>query len=186
MKKIKVTITLLLVIATLTVNAQSKLFTRNGKINFFSKTTAENIDADNNEVFSMIDPQKKSVAFQLLNTGFKFERALMQEHFNENYIESSKFPKTTFQGIITDSSKVDFNKDGKYDVSISGSLTMHGVTKKNDIKAIIIVSGKNVTGKSNFIIKLSDYNIKIPTLVANQISQAVSISVSCNYEPFTR
>lgn len=186
MKKVKVIAMAMLILSTAGVNAQGKLFTRNGKINFFSKTTAENIDANNNEVFSIIDPQKNEVAFQVLNTGFKFEKALMQEHFNENYIESSKFPKAIFQGTITDPSMVDFNKEGNYNVTVTGSLLMHGVTNKVTIPATVHIADKKVSAESKFTIKLADYNIKIPAVVANQISETVVVSVNCQYEPYNR
>jgi len=103
-------------------HAQDKWYTRNGTISLFSETPAENIDANNNEVFSMLDEQKNELAFQVLITGFKFKKALMQEHFNENYMESSKFPKANFQGKIVDPSKVDFDKDGSYNVDIAGNV----------------------------------------------------------------
>lgn len=186
MKQVKLIALAMLVLSTLAGNAQGKWFTRNGKINFFSKTTAENIDANNNEVFSMIDPQKNEVAFQVLNTGFKFEKALMQEHFNENYMESSKFPKASFQGTITDPSKVDFNKDGTYNVTVAGNLTMHGVIRKIDIPASIHIANKKVNGETKFNIKLADYGIKIPSVVSNQVSETVTITVNCQYEPFNR
>jgi len=122
----------------------------------------------------------------VLNTGFKFEKALMQEHFNENYMESSKFPKASFQGTITDPSKVNFNKDGIYQVVVAGNLTMHGVTKNLSIPAIIHVADKKISGESKFDIKLADYNITIPSVVAKQISENVTISVNCMYEPYSR
>lgn len=186
MKQVKVIAMAMLVLSTLAGNAQGKWFTRNGKINFFSKTTAENIDANNNEVFSIIDPQKNEIAFQVLNTGFKFEKALMQEHFNENYMESSKFPKASFQGTITDPSKADFKKDGVYNVTVTGNLSMHGVTKKIDIPATIRVDKQKLSGESKFNIKLADYGIKIPSVVANQISESVAVTVNCQYEPYAR
>ena len=186
MKHLKVMIAAMLLFTAFKSSAQEKWFTRNGKINFFSKTTAENIDANNNEVFSMIDPQKNEVAFQVLNTGFKFDKALMQEHFNENYMESPKYPKAVFKGIITDPSKVDFNKDGTYNVTVNGDLSMHGVTNKVTIPAIIRIADKKVSGESKFDVKLADYKISIPSVVAKQLSETVTITVNCMYEPYKR
>ncbi len=186
MKHVKIIAIALLMLTAFKSQAQEKWITRNGKINFFSKTTAENIDANNNEVFSMIDQQKNQLAFQVLNTGFKFEKALMQEHFNENYMESSKFPKAVFQGTFTDPSKVDFNKDGIYQVTVAGNLTMHGVTKNITIPATIHIANKKISGESKFDVKLADYNISIPSVVAKQISENVTISVNCMYEPYNR
>ena len=186
MKKVKAIAFALLVLSAATSHAQEKWFTRNGKINFFSKTTAENIDANNNEVFSMIDPQKKEVAFQVLCTGFKFQKALMEEHFNENYMESTKYPKALFQGTIADPSKIDFSKDGTYNVTVAGNLTMHGVTNKINIPATIVVAAGKISGESKFNIKLADYKIEIPSVVAKQISETVAVTVNCQYEPFKR
>ena len=134
----------------------------------------------------MIDQQKGQLAFQVLNTGFKFEKALMQEHFNENYMESSKFPKASFLGTFTDPSKIDFNKDGNYQVIVAGNLTMHGVTKNVSIPATIHIANKKISGESKFDVKLADYNIQIPSVVAKQISEKVTISVNCMYEPYDR
>ena len=166
--------------------AQAKWYTRSGTISLFSETSAENIDANNNEVFSLLDQQKNELAFQVLVTGFKFKKALMQEHFNENYMESSKFPKASFQGKIADPSRVDFNKDGSYNVDIAGNLTMHGVTKPVTIPAVIRIADKKVSGESKFDVKLADYKIKVPTVVSQQVSETVSVTVNCRYEPYTR
>ena len=186
MKNLKLIAVVILLLATAKSQAQDKWFTRNGKINFFSKTTAENIDANNNEVFSMIDQSKNQVAFQVLNTGFKFDKALMQEHFNENYMESSKYPKASFQGVISDPSKVDFTKEGTYNVMVAGDLTMHGVTNKITIPAAITVADNKVNAQSKFNVKLADYGIKIPSLVEKQISQDVAITVNCQYDPYKK
>jgi len=166
--------------------AQGKWYTRNGKINFFSETSAENIDASNNEVFSLLDQDKNEVAFQVLITGFKFSKALMQDHFNENFMETSKFPKATFQGVIADPSKVDFTKDGDYNVNITGNLTMHGVSNKVTIPAHIHVADKKIAGESKFDVKLADYKIKVPEIVTQQVSDKVAVSVNCQYEPYAR
>jgi YceI-like domain len=163
---------------------ESRWFTKTGQISFFSKTTAEDIDAKNNEVFSLIDGSKAEVAFQVLVTGFKFKKSLMEEHFNENYMESTKFPKAVFKGSITDPGLVNFKTDGEYKVDVSGDLTLHGVTKKIVIPAIIRVKAGNVSASSTFPVKLADYGIRVPGLVAKQISEAVDVSVACNYEPY--
>jgi hypothetical protein len=186
MKKKLALLISVLIFSTLAINAQNKLITRNGKIKIFSKTTVENIDGENNEVLSLLDPQNKEIAFQVLITGFKFEKALMQEHFNENYMESSKYPKASFKGVFKEPSKIDFNKDGKYEVPISGELTIHGVAKKIEINSIIIIAGKKVSGQSKFNVKLGDYKIVVPSLVAEQISESIAISVNCNYDPYSR
>ena len=171
---------------TIQTKAQNKWFTRTGEAKFFSSTKAENIDAVNNEVFSMVDLTKGEVAFQVLVTGFKFKKALMEEHFNENYMESTKFPKASFQGTIADLGKVNFKNNGAYQVNVTGNLTMHGVTNKVTLPATINVSGGKFVAASKFNVALADYKIKVPSLVSKQVSETVEVSINCAYEPYTR
>lgn len=176
------TIILIGIIAcTQAIHAQSYL-TKNGKISFFSKTDMENIDAVNNQVVSVITPSTGSIAFSVLITGFQFKKALMQEHFNENYLESSKYPKASFKGTITDLSKVDFKKDGSYNVPVTGDLSIHNVTNKVTVPGIIVIKGGKVSANTNFKVKLDDYKISVPKLVENNISKTIEIKVDCNYE----
>ena len=112
----------------ITVDAQ-KYITRNGYTGFFSSTPLEDIKADNNQVACILDASTGNIVFQVLIRSFRFEKALMEEHFNENYLESEKFPKSTFEGKITNISDVDFSKNGIYNVTVNGDLSMHGVTK---------------------------------------------------------
>src|SRR5690606_29851446 len=104
-----------------------KYLTRSGKVTFFSSTPLEAIEAFNNEAASVMDAKTGDIVFQVPIRSFKFENALMQEHFNENYLESSKYPKAEFKGKITDINKVNFSKDGTYNVTSKGNLTIHGV-----------------------------------------------------------
>jgi polyisoprenoid-binding protein YceI len=171
---------------TARLHAQNKYITRTGTVSFFSSTSAENIDATNNEAFSLVDISKGEVAFQVLITGFKFKKALMEEHFNENYMESTKFPKAVFQGTITDLSKVNFKNNGTYTVNVTGDLTMHGVTNKVTIPATITIQGGKLSATSKFDVHLDDYKIKVPSLVSKQVAEAVAVSVNCAYEPYTR
>jgi polyisoprenoid-binding protein YceI len=181
-----ITLICTLFFAGVTTHAQNKYITRTGSVSFFSATTAENIDAVNNEAFSMVDITKGEVAFQVLITGFKFKKALMEEHFNENYMESPKFPKATFQGAITDLSKVNFKNNGAYPVNVTGDLTMHGITNKVTLPATITVQGGKLSALSKFDVKLADYKIKVPNLVSRQVAQLVNVTVNCVYEPYAR
>jgi polyisoprenoid-binding protein YceI len=166
--------------------SQDKIFTRNGSISFLSETSAEDIDANNNEVFSIVDLQKGELAFQVLVTGFKFKKALMQDHFNDDYLESDKFPKASFKGTIADLSKVNFNEDGTYKAMVNGTLTMHGVENKITVPAVFKISNKRILGESTFPVKLADYKIKIPSLVAGQIAETIQLKISCPYEPYVK
>lgn len=181
---------LLLIVAVIffsvQLSAQSKFITRTGTISFFSSTNAENIDATNSEAFSLVDITKGEVAFQVLITGFKFKKALMEEHFNENYMESTKFPKAVFQGTITDLSKLNLKNNGSYTVNVTGNLTMHGITNKVTIPATINIQGSKLSATSKFDVYLADYKIRVPSVVSKQVSESVAVSINCAYEPYNK
>jgi hypothetical protein len=157
-------------------------FTKNGRITFFSKTLVENIEAENNQVISVIDFKTGSIQFSLLNNAFHFPKAKMEEDFNDDYIESAKYTKTAFKGTIADIAKISFDKAGTYDVQVTGDLNMHGVTKKISAPSTITVKDGKVSGRSTFKLNVSDYNIRIPAVVSNKVSNNIEITVSCNYE----
>lgn len=160
------------------VTAQ-KHFTKNGSVSFFSKTDMENIDAHNNQVVCILTPATGELQFSLLVKNFHFEKALMEEHFNENYMESDKFPKSTFKGTYTPASAVNYTKDGVYPVTVSGDLTMHGVTKRVTATGSITVKGSTIKADSKFNVKLADFDIKVPKLVEANISPVIDITVAC-------
>ena len=155
--------------------------TRNGRVSFYSSTEKETINAVNNQVYAVIDATKKNIAFTLLMKGFQFERELMQEHFNENYAESDKYPKASFNGSYT--GDVNTTKDGVYNVAAKGNLTLHGVTKAVEAPATIEVKNGTLISKAEFKIKPEDYGINIPSLVREKIAKEMTISVSANCSP---
>ena len=183
----KISIILFLLSVTLTqVQAQDKLLTRNGTISFSSRAPLENIEANSQTAVSVIDKKTGQVEFSVLIRSFTFEKALMQEHFNENYLESDKYPKALFKGRIDDLSKINFERDGKYAVNITGQLTIHGETQSVTTTAMLSVQKSNVLANANFSILLSDYKISIPSLVADKVSKKVNISVNLKYEPLSQ
>ncbi|MEO6542391.1 MAG: YceI family protein [Ferruginibacter sp.] len=157
-------------------------FTKNGRISFFSSTPMEDIKADNNQVISVINTATGDLQFSLLNNAFHFKKALMEEHFNADYMESAKFPKSTFKGIISHVSSVNFNTDGTYNVTVSGSLTIHGVTKTISVPGTIKVNAGKISATSAFKIRPKDYNISIPAAVKNNIAETLELTISCQYE----
>lgn len=169
-----------LLLISISANAQ-KYYTKNGLISFFSKSPLENIKAKNNEVLSIINTSTGDLQFSLLITGFHFEKALMEQHFNDDYMESSKYPKSTFKGKVTNLSNVNFAKDGTYNVSVSGDLTMHGVTNAVTSAGILTIKNGIISTGSTFIIKLKDYNITVPNMAKNNVSETIEITVSCTY-----
>jgi hypothetical protein len=161
------------------VQAQSWI-TRNGKISFYSKTPMEDIKAVNSQVFAAIDAAKKTIAFTLLQKNFLFEKQLMQDHYNENYVESDKFPKAQFSGTINGNIGT---TPGVYKVQIDGQLTFHGVTKPVSMPAELELQQGKLIGKSTFNIKPSDYNIQIPSLVKDKIAAEIPVQVSAEFLP---
>lgn len=157
-------------------------FTKNGRISFFSKTSLEDIVADNNQVLSVLNIQTGVMQFSALNNAFYFPKAKMQEDFNENYMESYKYPKSTFKGTITDIGSLDLSKDGNYNVTVKGDLSIHGTTKSITVPATITVTGGKISATSSFKVVVKDYNIKVPTIVTNKIAETIEVTVSCNYE----
>jgi len=170
----------LLLLATFQANAQ-KIYTKNGSISFFSKTALENISADNNQVTSILHQQTGDLQFSVLIKAFHFKKALMEEHFNENYMESDRYPKAIFKGVIADISKVNFTKDGSYAVTVNGDLTIHGVTNKVAVPGTVHVKSGAVSAAAGFNIKPADYKISIPKLVKDNIAESINITVNCNY-----
>lgn len=153
--------------------------TRNGFIGFCSKTPLEDIRAENNQVYAIIDAGKKNMAFSLLLKGFIFSKELMQEHFNENYVESDKYPKANFSGAYT--GDIPLDKDGTYKVMVKGNLTLHNVTKAIETPATIEVKSGHLLGKADLKLKPEDFNITIPSLVRDKIDKemAVKVNIDC-------
>jgi hypothetical protein len=158
-----------------------KLISKNSHIWFYSHTPMEDIEAHNRQAVSVLDPASGDLAFNLLIKSFEFKIALMQEHFNENYMESDKFPKSSFKGKILNNSGVDYNKDGTYPVDVSGELTIHNVTKTVAAKGLIEVKKGMVTASAAFNLTASDYGISIPNLVENKIAKDIKVTVEAAY-----
>lgn len=154
-----------------------KYLTRTGKISFFSGTPVENIEAFNNDVAAAIDAADGSVMFIVPIKSFKFDKALMQEHFNDNYMESDKYPKANFKGNITNIKAVDFSKNGTYKVTVSGKLTMHGVTKTVSIPGSIVMNGGKATINAKFNVNVDDYKIDIPSVSKDKIAKSIEVTV---------
>ncbi len=161
-----------------------RYFTRVGTISFFSESILENIEAHNKQVSSFIDFSTGEMVFSVPMKAFQFKKALMQEHFNENYIESDKYPKGTFKGTIDNIKTINLQQDGTHKVKVNGQLTIHGITKPIAADGIMEVKAGKITGKSTFTITPEDYNIEIPLLVRNHIAKIIQINVQLLYEPY--
>ncbi len=165
------------------VMSAQKYFTKTGHISFYSDTPLEKIEGHNKSSNCVLDVATGKLEVATLVKGFQFEKALMQEHFNENYMESDKFPKAVFKGQIDNYSKLDISKNGKVTVKVSGDLTMHGVTKKVTTDAVVSINNGKIIADASFNVLLADFNIKIPALVKDQIAKSLKIKVACTLEP---
>ncbi|MBN2667127.1 MAG: YceI family protein [Bacteroidales bacterium] len=167
---------------SLTAGAQ-KYAAKNGFIGFFSHTPIEDIKADNNQVVSILDISTGEIAFQVPIRSFRFRKALMEEHFNENYLESAKFPRSTFTGKILNHSAIEFTREGRHEVTVEGNLTIRDVTRKITEKGIIEITSGGINAESKFIVATADYGIKIPTIVRNNIAKTIEVTVRMKYLP---
>lgn len=163
--------------------AQDRYYTKSGKISFFSKSTLENIEAHNKSVTCVLDTRSGQLQFAVLMKGFEFEKALMQEHFNENYVESHKYPKSEFKGTVVNLSEIDFKREGTYKAKVQGKLSMHGVTREVETTGTITVKSGRIHADANFHVLLADYNISIPSVVKDNIAKSINIRVDCELDP---
>lgn len=173
----------LVLLATTLVQAQDKFFTKSGRIEFFSNAPMEDIEARNKNVTAVLDTKTGALQFSVLMKAFEFQKALMQEHFNENYVESHKYPKGEFRGTIVNNGDINYNKPGTYPATVKGELTIHGVTREVVTTGTITVDGSALNATSSFNIKLSDYNIKVPSVVKDKLSNNIKITVDTKLEP---
>lgn len=178
-------IAIFIVAVSFGATAQSRYMTREGKVSFYSDAPLEKIEAHNSKVAAILETAGGNFQAIVLMKAFMFEKDLMQQHFNENYVESDKYPKAIFKGVIENFKELDLSKDGEYSVTVSGKMELHGVTKEVNAKGSLKVEGKSVTAVSEFMIKPEDYNIKIPKLVRDKIAKEVKVVVDIKMNQIT-
>ena len=164
------------------VAAQTKHIDRRGQASFFSSAPLEDIKAANDQAVSILDTGTGEIAASMLMRSFKFRKALMQEHFNENYVESHKYPKATFDGRITNLAEIDFSQEGTHTLDITGEITLHGVTRPLTLKAEALVQNAMIRAKAVFPLTVKDFDIEVPRLVINNIAEVVEVTVSFSYK----
>jgi hypothetical protein len=177
----KIKILLLLMLGVFQLTSAQKYISKTGHIWFYSHTPMEDIEGHNNQVASILDPSTGDLIFSLLQKSFEFKVKLLEEHYNENYLESDKYPKATFKGKITNIDKIDFKKDGIYNAEATGELTMHGVTKTVTNNGTIEVKNGIITAKAKYLLVPQDYNIEIPSMVADKIAKQVEVNIDVTY-----
>jgi polyisoprenoid-binding protein YceI len=165
------------------VNTQAQVFIAKGaEIKFFSKTPMEDINAKSKAAGAALNLETKKVFVSVKMTSFVFPNALMQEHFNENYMESEKYPTAIFDGTIVDDKNQDLTKNGTYNVNVKGTLTLHGVIKEYNTPIKIEVLDGKIVGDCAFKVKLVDHKIEIPTMVIQNIAEVIDVSIHAIFE----
>ena len=157
---------------------------KGGSISFFSETPIENIDAHSTNLNSILNTSTGEVVFMVPITSFKFAKALMQEHFNEKYLESDKFPSATFKGKINET--IDYTKDGTYPITATGKLTVHGVEKERTEKGTLTIKNGVISIETSFKVLVKDHNVEIPTLVMQNIAEAVLVKINATYAAYKK
>ena len=155
---------------------------KNARISLYSSAPIEDIKAATSSGGSVYNPSTGELDFSVNIKSFTFEKELMQEHFNSDYMESDKFPKATFKGTIQE--HVDITKDGIYPITVNGDLTVHGVTQKRIIPGTISVKSGVISMSSEFIVKCADHHITIPSIVFHNIAESIKMNVSATYIPY--
>ena len=160
--------TLLALTLGLSLSAQQYM-TRQGSLTFDAGSPLEDIVATSNSATAVYDAQDGKLGVQVLMTSFEFKRALMQEHFNENYAESEVYPKAVFKGKFEAGRAI-------------GALTIHGVTKDVDVPAKLDLSKETAHLVAEFAVTIEEYGIAIPSAVANKIDKQAKILVDCKMQ----
>ena len=172
---------LLVVLSAVTlIGHAQKYVVDKSMISFFSHAAIEDISAKNEKIASIFNAATGEIVFQIPISEFKFAKSLMQEHFNEKYMESDKYPKASFQGVIAG---YDASAQGAQQLKAKGKLTIHGVTKDVEIPGTLEKQGDKLALKTKFIVKLEDYNITRPQLLWKNIAEQVEVTTDISYKP---
>lgn len=175
--------TILLLLVSVAVNAQI-FISKTCQVTFFSEAPLENIQATNTTAKPILNTANNEVAVRVPIKAFTFEKSLMQEHFNENYMESNKFPYGTFKGKINE--QIDFTKDGSHKVTITGKLYIHGVEKDRTLNANVIITGEQINVSSEFLVELKDHNITVPKVVFQNIAEKILVKLQAEMIPYKK
>lgn len=177
----KITLLAAIFLSAVSTQAQKVYSTKTGQTAFNASSPLEKIAAVNNQTDSKFVADNGQVVFAVLIKGFKFENQLMEDHFNENYMESTKLPKADFKGYITNIKEVNFAKDGSYPVTLEGNLTLHGVTNKVNAAGTMKIAGGVPEMDGTFKVKLKDYNVT-GLYIGDKIAPEAAITVKCKYQ----
>lgn len=159
--------------------------TTQGKVHFFSATPLENIEATTSKAICVFNTQTQKINAKILITSFTFKDKLMQEHFNENYLESDKYPHSIFNGEIVE--KLDLSKDAELPVTIRGTFDIHGVELAREVKGVLTIkNGQPINATVKFDVHLVDHKIKIPKAVMLSIAEVIAVDLNFNFLPYQK
>ena len=163
-----------------------KQITKTGVIEIFSETQLFTIEATNKKVASILNTSTGDLVVSTLVRSFKFKEALVEEHFNENYMESAKYPKAIFKGKITNNKEIDYTKDGTTEIFIEGKLSIHGTTNFIKEKGSITIKDGKISAKTEFDVSLAAYGIKVEKAYKKAIKDAIHLKIHFNYLPYAK
>lgn len=167
------------------ISAQSNRYaTASGQTSFHSSTPAEDIEAVNQKTQVVLDATTGELAVLMTMRDFDFPNELMEEHFNENYVESAKHPRATFQGKLD--RPVDVSKNGTHELSASGTFTVHGVGRPRTLRGTLTVQDNKIRLDSKFEVALEDHKIKVPRIVFVKIAQIIEVRATYELVPYVR
>lgn len=166
------------------VYAQPVYLATGGNVEFFSETPVENIEARTNSMTSVLNTENNEIVFNVPMRTFIFERSLMQEHFNENYVESDKYPVSIYKGKIE--TEINWEEPGTYAVVSEGALNLHGVEVQRKDSGTVVISDGQIVFQTEFFIRPADHKIEIPKLVATNIAEIIQVKLECTYQPYKK
>src|SRR5665213_1326475 len=179
-----IAVILLAWMSTINQAGQDLYICKNARISLFSSAPIEDIKAVTTEGASVYNAATGELDFSVGIRSFQFEKSLMQQHFNSDYMESDKFRRATFKGKIQE--HVDVTKDGAYPVTATGQFTVHGVTQTRTIPGKLSVKNGVITMTSEFMVKCVDHHIEIPQIVFHHIAESIKMNVSATYSPYKK
>lgn len=181
MKKLLIT----LIFAMLANTALPQIYScKNGDASFFSEAPLENIEAVSRSMNSVLNTSTGDIVFIVPMTSFKFQKALMQEHFNEKYVESDKYPNGTFKGKINE--KIDWTNNAEQEITATGTLTVHGVDVPHTEKGKLTIKDGAISIAGSFKVKVADHKIEIPKIVIQNIAEVVDVKYNCSYTVYKK
>ena len=170
-----------LVFLSTLVLGQSKYLCQESEVTFFSSAPLEDITAVNSAMNGVIDFEGKQFLVRIPIIRFDFPNDLMEEHFNENYMDTEDFPNAIYKGTFNET--IDPKKQGESSIQCSGTLEIHGVEQQREISVNLTIGKNSIQATSEFVVSLADHEIDIPKIVFQKIAEEIEVSIDATFEP---